>query len=91
VPEKIKNERSRIIRELGEKHKRSYRSGLIGKTQRVLVEKIDRKGFATGYGEHYSPVRFKADERTRLKDFREVLVTGLEYGEDPNLIAEPIN
>ena len=90
VPEKIKNERSRVIRELGEKHKRIYRNGLIGMTQRVLVEKIDRKGFATGYGEHYTPVRFKADDRTRLKEFRDVLVTGLESGEDPHLIAEPI-
>ena len=90
VPEKVKNQRSAIIRELGEKHKRIYRSGLIGKTQRVLVEKIARRGYATGYGEHYSPVRFKADKNTRLKDFREVLITGLENGEDPNLIAEPI-
>ncbi len=90
VPEKVKNERSRIIRELSEKHKRAYRSGLVGMTQRVLVEKIDRKGFATGYGEHYTPVRFKADEQTRLKEFRDVHVTGLESGVDPNLIAEPI-
>jgi len=90
VPEKVKNQRSAIIRELSEKHKRIYRNALIGKTQRVLVEKIDRKGYATGYGENYTPVRFRADEKTRLKDFRDVLVTGLESGEDPNLIAEPI-
>ena len=51
---------------------------------------MERKGFATGYGEHYTPVRFKADEQTRLKEFRDVHVTGLEGGEDPNLIAEPI-
>ena len=90
VPEKIKNERSAIIRDLSEKHKRIYRSGLIGKDQLVLVEKIDGKGFATGYGEQYTPVKFKADDKTMLKDFRKVLITGIEEGEDPKLIALPI-
>jgi len=90
VSDKIKNERSIIIRELGEKHKRIYRSSLIGQKQRVLVEKIDRKGIATGYGEHYSPVTFKADDKTTMKDFRNVIITGIKQGDDPNLIAEPI-
>jgi threonylcarbamoyladenosine tRNA methylthiotransferase MtaB len=90
VPDKIKTQRSNIIRELGEKHKRIYRSSLIGKTQRVLVEKMDKDGFATGYGEHYVPVRFKADESTELKSFRDVRLIELEIGEDPFIFAEVI-
>jgi len=87
VPEKIKTERSAIIRDIAEKTKRKYRSSFIGKTQKVLVEKIDNKGFATGYGEFYIPVKFKADEQTRLKDFRTVKIVGIEDGEDPMLIG----
>jgi len=33
---------------------------LIGKTQRVLVEKITQ-GIANGYGQHYVPVCFKSN------------------------------
>ncbi|HPE55346.1 MAG TPA: tRNA (N(6)-L-threonylcarbamoyladenosine(37)-C(2))-methylthiotransferase MtaB [Bacteroidales bacterium] len=87
LPEKVKNERSAIIRELAEKHKRNYRLGFIGKTQTVYVEKIDARGFAHGYGEHYIPIRFKASKTTQLKDFHKVEITGIENGIDPKLIG----
>ena len=41
VPERIKTERSAMIREISEKNKRSYRSSFPGKTQTVLVERIE--------------------------------------------------
>jgi threonylcarbamoyladenosine tRNA methylthiotransferase MtaB len=88
ISEKIKNERSAVIRSLAEKNKKVYRLSLIGKTQKVLVEKIDKKGFATGYGEHYVPVRFKADTLTYLNKFRDVVLVKLENGEDPFIFAE---
>jgi threonylcarbamoyladenosine tRNA methylthiotransferase MtaB len=88
VPEKIKNERSAIIRKLSEKHKHRYRQSLIGKTQRVLVEKIDQNGLASGYGEQYTPIVFQADKKTQPKEFREVIIMGIEEGKDPNLIAK---
>jgi len=90
-PEKVKNERSAIIRDLAEKHKRIYRSSFIGKSQTVLVEKIDKRGYASGYGEHYIPIRFKADEKTYLKDFRKVKITGIEKKSDPSLIGTPVS
>jgi len=62
VPEKLKAERSAMLRELSEKNQMKIYSSFIGKTQRVLIEKIDRNGFATGYGEHYIPFRFYAGE-----------------------------
>ncbi len=89
VDEKTKSERSEIIRQLAEKSKYDYRKSFIGKRQRVLVEKINRRGFATGYGEHYIPVLI---ERKGLKKntFYDVEITGIKEGEDLLLTAEPI-
>jgi len=91
IPEKIKSERSTIIRQIAEDNKQKYRSSFKGKTQNVLVEKINSKGIATGYGEFYLPVKFKADKDTRLKDFRNVEIIGIEDKEDPSILATPIN
>ncbi|MCD4736735.1 MAG: tRNA (N(6)-L-threonylcarbamoyladenosine(37)-C(2))-methylthiotransferase MtaB [Bacteroidales bacterium] len=85
IPETIKNERSAVIRELGEKYKRNYRTTFIGKQQAVLVEKIDKAGYAKGYGEHYVPVRFKTNEHSILKNFAIVKIKGIENNSDPAL------
>ncbi len=89
VPEKIKTERSRIIREIAENNKKNYRNSFIGKTQKVLVEKIDKRGIASGYGEHYVPVKFRADETTQTREYKDVMITAVEEKEDPSLIADP--
>ncbi|MCF8367472.1 MAG: tRNA (N(6)-L-threonylcarbamoyladenosine(37)-C(2))-methylthiotransferase MtaB [Bacteroidales bacterium] len=90
VSEKIKNERSKIIRNIAIKHKRKYRTSFIGKTQKVFVEKINSKGMASGFGENYVPVKFKVDEKTVLKKFTTVLIKEIESSEDPILIGETI-
>ncbi|MBN1337913.1 MAG: tRNA (N(6)-L-threonylcarbamoyladenosine(37)-C(2))-methylthiotransferase MtaB [Bacteroidales bacterium] len=82
IPEKVKNERSAVIRAIAGKHKQAYRSSFIGKEQMVLVEKIDGKDFAGGYGEHYIPVRFRADDDTAIREFRKVMITGWDTGPD---------
>ena len=56
IDEKEKNRRGEIIRNLSEKSRLKHRKLFIGKQQRVLVQKINEDGFATGYGEHYIPV-----------------------------------
>ncbi len=85
VPEKIKRERSEIIRQIAEENKIRYRRSFIGKKQTVLIEKI-RKGFATGYGEHYIPVKvegpalknsFKTVTIQHLMDDKELTLTGI--------------
>jgi len=91
IPEKTKSERSSIVRDIAEDYKKKYRSSFIGKTQSVLVEKINSKGIASGYGEFYLPVKFKADTNTRLKDFRNVEIIDIEDKEDPSILATPIN
>jgi threonylcarbamoyladenosine tRNA methylthiotransferase MtaB len=90
VPEKIKTERSLIVRDIAENNKKNYRNSFIGKTQNVLVEKIDNRGIASGYGEHYIPVKFKADKKTTAKNFRIVKINGIESKKDPSLTADPI-
>jgi len=79
------------IRNLAENNKKKYRSSFIGKSQDVLVEKINSKGIASGYGEHYIPVKFKSDKETSLKDFRIVEIIDIEDKEDPSILATPNN
>lgn len=59
IPEKVKNIRSLMVRELSLKNKQNFLTTFIGKEQKVLVEKISQ-GIANGYGESYVPIRFKA-------------------------------
>ncbi|MBL7110582.1 MAG: tRNA (N(6)-L-threonylcarbamoyladenosine(37)-C(2))-methylthiotransferase MtaB [Bacteroidales bacterium] len=85
VPYKIKNERSEIIRKISEENKRSYRSSLIGKTQTVLVEKVNGNS-GLGYGELYVPVEF-THPGMKNNMLQEVKLTGIHEGEDPVLIG----
>ncbi|RLD74170.1 MAG: tRNA (N(6)-L-threonylcarbamoyladenosine(37)-C(2))-methylthiotransferase MtaB [Bacteroidetes bacterium] len=86
VDEKTKTKRSEVIRRLGEETKFNYRKSFIGKRQRVLVEKINRRGFATGYGEHYIPVVIETKGLNK-NEFYNVVVSGIETGEEPVLKA----
>jgi threonylcarbamoyladenosine tRNA methylthiotransferase MtaB len=86
VPEKVKSERSELIRQIGEENKRRYRSSFIGRTERVLVEKT-RDGSARGYGEHYVPISFPSGRAEKNKIYP-VLIKGIKNGEDPDLCGE---
>ncbi len=88
VPEIVKTERSAWIREQAWKNRQQYLSRFIGKEQRVLIETIDQKGFAKGFGEHYLPVRFKAGEM-ELNSFHKVVLNKTEgRGEKAGLVGE---
>ena len=86
VSEKVKNERSEIIRKIAEGNKYQYRKSFIGKTQDVLVEKIHPDGTAEGYGEHYIPVKI-IDSRVEKNTFVHTIIRDVEKGEDPYLIG----
>jgi threonylcarbamoyladenosine tRNA methylthiotransferase MtaB len=73
VDEKIKKQRSEVIRQLSEDNKMQYCSRFIGKKQTVLVEKVTRQGYAKGFGEHYLPVEFRPN-RAGNNYFAEILV-----------------
>ncbi|MEL7588900.1 MAG: tRNA (N(6)-L-threonylcarbamoyladenosine(37)-C(2))-methylthiotransferase MtaB [Prolixibacteraceae bacterium] len=88
VPEKVKNARSGLIRQQSEENRQTYLSGFIGKEQTVLIELIDSKGIARGYGEHYVPVRFKANGALH-NTFQRVVIRKAEgKGEKAFLIGE---
>lgn len=89
IDKKLKTERSEIIRKLAEETKLKYRKGFIGKQQRVLVEKINKQGFAIGYGENYIPLIIENTGLSR-NEFYDVLISGIEAGEEPVLKAKLI-
>lgn len=83
IPEKIKTARSAQIRELSEENKLRYYQSLIGKTQKVLVEKATRTK-ASGYGDLFVPVEFQAKD-IQKNTIHTVKLTGLS-GEGEKLV-----
>ncbi len=59
IPEKIKTERSGIIRKISAENKKRYFEQMLGKPQKMLIERINSDGIAQGYGENYIPMRLK--------------------------------
>ena len=83
----IKTERSEAVRQLSERMRREYRKSFIGKTQVVLIEKINEDGFATGYGQHYIPVLIR-EQGLKTNTFYNVMLSGIEeYKDEPVLIG----
>ncbi len=74
VNEKLKAERSEILRKLSDTLKFNYRSNFIGKKQTVLIERINPKGIARGYGEHYIPFKLHGSG-TKENTFYQVHLT----------------
>jgi threonylcarbamoyladenosine tRNA methylthiotransferase MtaB len=88
IPEKIKAERSAILREVSEDCRDRFLNAFIGKTETVLIEGIDGRGVANGYGEHYIPVHFKGKglEKNTFCKVKLLKVEG--RGEDARVIGE---
>ena len=88
IPEKIKNERSALVRQLSDENRRKYYQSLVGKTQDVLVEKVARNK-ASGYGNLYVPVEFQGTGIGK-NSVHTVRLTGLSgEGEKLFLVGEP--
>ena len=86
IPEKIKSERSEIIRELSEKNRLKYRGQFVGKTQKVLIEKVEGE-FARGYGQNYVPVKIKTDRPIERNTFVDVTPKELIAEGEPVLMG----
>lgn len=85
VPEKIKTERSEILRGIANESKLAYRNKFIGCIQRVLVESINGN-IAKGYGEHYIPVQFEA-ENLKKNTFYNVQIEEVDSEKDGLLLG----
>lgn len=79
VVEALKAERSEQIRLLSEKNRLDYMQSMLGKEQRILIEKIDSRGKASGYGEHYLPLVFNAPGLA-TNTFHKVLLKDVDAG-----------
>lgn len=84
VPERVKAQRSQMIRDIAEENKRIYRQSFVGKEQVVLIEKVRGK-HAKGYGQHYVPIEITGDD-LQPNRFYKVLVTGVK--ESKELVLE---
>lgn len=88
IPEKVKTERSKKMRQLAEELKIEYRKKFIGRNDSVLIENVS-KNTASGYGEFYVPVKIKNAGQITKNSFARVKITGIEDKEnDPALLAE---
>ena len=79
VEEKVKSERSEVIRKISDNSRLSYMDSMLKKKQKVLVEKVDGRGMAHGYGEHYLPVKFPTADPSRNR-FETVVLDRTEPG-----------
>ncbi len=89
LEERIKTERSEVIRQISEENRMDYMRTMLQKKQRILIEKVDRKGIAHGYGEHYLPVTFPTDDPTKNR-FQQVMLNGIGSSEPPTMIGSMI-
>ena len=76
IPEKIKTERSAVIRNISSENKKRYFEQMIGKQQKMLIERISSDGIAQGYGENYIPMRLKG-KHLEKNTFVDVIVDGI--------------
>jgi threonylcarbamoyladenosine tRNA methylthiotransferase MtaB len=82
LEEGIKSERSEMVRRLSAENRIRYMESMVGKQQRVLVEKVDGCGMARGYGEHYLPVRFPTRDSLRNR-FEQVVLERVDAADPP--------
>ncbi len=94
ISEKVKKERSRLIRDISRRGKRVFRETMIGAMQEILVEQTEwdsGKLIARGLSANYVPVRFevpgeKSPDEVRNRLFS-VRVQSIDQGDDPDLIG----
>ena len=88
IDEKIKNQRSKILRDLSEQLSADYQKSFVGKHQRILTETIEDDGFVYGYGENYVRIKMKIFDGVKTNKFYDVEIIGIEGGE---LIGKQLN
>lgn len=89
--ERVKRNRAHDVRRAADAEKRAYRTRLIGRTERVLVERVDHRANGArlrGFGEHY--VQVEVDVPSAGADrfqntFVDVRIDALHGCDDPPL------
>lgn len=86
VTSKLKAERSEKIRDLSLGNEKKYYRSMLGKKQRMLIEKPDAGGYAKGYGENYIPLLIPAGN-FRRNQFHDVILEKLETKREPLILS----
>ena len=86
VPDKIKAERSEIVRKLSAENEFKYFRKMLGKTQRLLIENPDYNGYAKGYGEHYIPLSIPSEGYER-NQFKNVTLENIHNTDNPFIMS----
>ncbi len=89
VPDKIKAERSEIVRKLSSENERKYFRKMLRKTQRLLIENPDYNGYAKGYGEHYIPLVIPSEGYER-NQFQNVILENIHNRDNPFIVSRKI-
>lgn len=91
VPETVKTERSAIIRQISAENKLKYFNSMLGKPQKMLIERVMTDGTARGYSENYIPLRLK-DNNLRKNTFVDIVLNDIiNKGDNSELIASIMN
>jgi threonylcarbamoyladenosine tRNA methylthiotransferase MtaB len=64
IPADVKRSRSERLRAAADARAAAHRAGRVGTADRVLVERVDGPGVATGYARDYTPWRIAASAAT---------------------------
>ena len=86
IPEKVKAERSEVMRRISLENKLKYFKMMQGRSQRMLIERIDSKGVARGYGENYIPVLLK-DPSAEKNTFINIRLGEIVYADNEEKAA----
>lgn len=88
IPEKTKTERSAVIREISAENKKRYFEQMLGKTQKMLIERISADGTAQGYGENYIPMRLKSNDLEKNAFTNTIIDSIIEKGDKSEVRAK---
>lgn len=91
ITDKIKTERSAIIRQISSDNKKKYFEQMLGKPQKMLIERISADGTARGYGENYIPIRIKG-KGLEKNTFAKVIIDNIiDKGDNSEVNAKQDN
>lgn len=90
VEERIKSERSEVIRNISEENRLGYMNSMLGNKQRVLIERVNNDGLAYGYGEHYLPVSFQTSDAAK-NSFQDVMLEQVNALESPMMLGSTMS
>mgnify|MGYP003289230048 CR=1 FL=1 len=87
VQETVKTERSAVIRQISAENKLKYFNLMLGKPQKMLIERIMADGTARGYGENYIPLRLKAKGLEKNSFVEVILKDVINKGDNSEIIC----